>query len=66
MSLAKHIEASISLGDLTASRVGESEEENEEGVEVQEQAQCEIAVPGPRVGQRKSERETRRVNYADG
>jgi hypothetical protein len=39
MSLAKHIEASISFGDLTASRVDESEEENEEGVEVQEQAQ---------------------------
>jgi hypothetical protein len=65
MSLAEHMEASLSFGDLTASRVGESEEENEEGVEEQQQARCEIAVPGPRGGQRRSERDIRRVNYAD-
>jgi hypothetical protein len=66
MSLAKIIEASISFGDLTAIRADESEEEKEEGLEVQEQAQCVIAVPGPRVGQRRSSRETRRVYYEDG
>jgi hypothetical protein len=38
MSLAKNIEASISSGDLTAIRADESEEEKEEGLEVQEQA----------------------------
>ena len=65
MSLAKHVEVSISFGDLTASRVGESEEENEEVVEVQEQAEREIAILEPRLGQRRSSRETRKVNYTD-
>jgi hypothetical protein len=44
---------------LSALRVDESEEEKE-------QPQCIIAVPEPRLGQRRSSRKTRRVNYTDG